>query len=63
VIATALAVAGVVVRWVVEGWILGIAGLVRDANASNMSEGSWGDGPMGDVLSVFGLVGTWIGMR
>lgn len=49
VIATTLAVAGVLCRWIVEGWILSAVGLIRES-----------EGPVGDVVMLWSwIVGIW----
>lgn len=48
VIATGLAVSGVLGRWVVEVWALNIAGLGGDT------------GPVGDVLAAFSVIRGWL---
>jgi len=47
VVATALAVAGVVSRWFVEGWVLSLVGL------------GWDAGPVRDLMAALGRVRKW----
>ena len=47
-IATGLAVAGVVARWLVEGWVLNLVGLGIDTS------------PIGDVLTAISYVRSWL---
>lgn len=47
-IATGLALAGVIARWLVEGWILNLVGLGIDTS------------PIGDVLTALGYVRSWL---
>ena len=49
VIATGLAVAGFLARWMVEGWFLSFVGLKGDT------------GPVGDVVGAVRVVSRWVG--
>lgn len=48
VVATGLAVSGVLARWVVEGWFLSVLGLGKDT------------GPVGDILAAITFVRSWL---
>ncbi|EXJ80953.1 hypothetical protein A1O3_07241 [Capronia epimyces CBS 606.96] len=48
IVATGLAVSGVLARWVVEGWVLSLLGLGRET------------GPVGDLLAACKLIRGWL---